>query len=493
MTHAPDRDDATLLRHLIDGLGPGMFVGLATPDGVMLEANAPALAAFGLRGDEVIGRRLDEVRSFTYATPVRDQLRDAIARAAAGETVRYDVDLLAAEGMVTVDFSLRPLVRDGRVIYLVPSAVDVTDRRASERARRDTEARLRENEARLRLALDAARIGMFDWDITNDRITWSRWHERLWGMAEGEFGGTYPEFATRVFPDDLPALEANLRACMAAGRPFTHVFRVRWPDGTVRWVAGRGTFSFGDAGQPVRMRGAVTDVTDQKVAELALRDSESRLRRALERVTTAREDESARIALELHDELGQALTHLKLDLAWIDRRLAERDDAALAPLRERAGAMQEDVDATIRTVRRLSTELRPAVLDDLGLEATLEWHIEEFQKRTGVRATVQLDLDLAAIEPRRATAVYRILSEALTNVARHAHATQVTVHAGRDDGWLTMRVEDDGRGIPPDAAARDGALGIVGMEERAHALGGELKLTRAASGGTVVWLRLPEV
>ena len=148
-----------------------------------------------------------------------------------------------------------------------------------------TQEALRESEERLRLALDAAHMGTFDWDIDNNHITWSRWHEELWGFRPGEFGGTYESFSQRVHPNDLLDIEAKLNRCMTARSAFAHEFRVIWPDGSAHWIAGRGEFVFDSEGRPIRMRGAVVDITGQKQTETALRASEGHFRTIFEQAT----------------------------------------------------------------------------------------------------------------------------------------------------------------------------------------------------------------
>ncbi|NUN97414.1 MAG: PAS domain-containing protein, partial [Candidatus Omnitrophica bacterium] len=150
---------------------------------------------------------------------------------------------------------------------------DITDRKQAEEA-------LRESESRLSLALDAAHMGTFDWDIPNNRITWSRWHEELWGYTPGEFVGTYEAFSERVHPEDLPLINAEIQRCMASREPYAREYRVVWPDGSVHWIQGRGEFTFDENGRPQRMRGVVTETTDRRQAEEALRESERQLSEA---------------------------------------------------------------------------------------------------------------------------------------------------------------------------------------------------------------------
>lgn len=260
------------LRNIIDGLGPSMFVGLLSTEGIVLEANQQALAAAGLQPEDVLGKPLEETYWINYSAESKHQMRATIARAARGEASRYDLQIRVTENQfIPLDFSIQPF-RDatGRVVLLVPSAVVIVERKQAEAA-------LRESEERLRLALDAAHMGTFDWDVPHNRITWSRWHEELWGFKPGEFGGTYEAFSARVHPDDLPGINTEVERCIAAREPFARELRVVWPDASVHWIVGRGEFTFDANGQPLRMRGAVVDITARKRAEEQLQERERRL------------------------------------------------------------------------------------------------------------------------------------------------------------------------------------------------------------------------
>jgi PAS domain S-box-containing protein len=202
------------------------------------------------------------------------------------------------------------------------------------------------------------------------------------------------------------------------------------------------------------------------------------------RIESIREDERTGIAREIHDELGQALTALKMDIAWVARRLADTDDVR-AKLSEMAGT----ADEIIQTVRRISAELRPGVLDDLGIEAAIEWQAEEFTRRTGVRCEVRSQLGSLRLERHLATAVFRIFQEALTNVTRHASASHVEVVLRAEGGQLELEVSDDGIGLPE--SARSTSLGLLGMRERARLLGGDCVVRRRLPRGTTVSLRVP--
>ncbi|MDX2090138.1 MAG: histidine kinase [Kofleriaceae bacterium] len=223
------------------------------------------------------------------------------------------------------------------------------------------------------------------------------------------------------------------------------------------------------------------------VASIAIerRFLDEQLRALSERIEATREEERTGIAREIHDELGQALTALKLDLAWIARRRGD-DPAISGKLRE----MMSSTDDLIATVRRISSELRPGILDDVGLAAAIEWQAEEFHRRTGIHSTVSSALGDVQLERGLATAVFRIFQEAITNVARHASASAIFVDLRLERGRLKLDIADDGIGLP-DSPPRIGALGLLGMRERARRLDGECVITRREPRGTLVSLTVP--
>jgi PAS domain S-box-containing protein len=233
---------------------------------------------------------------------------------------------------------------------------------------------------------------------------------------------------------------------------------------------------------------ATTNVMERAahVAGIVLerRALDEQMRALATRIEAIREDERTTIARDIHDQLGQALTVLKLDLGWLQRRI---DDEALgAKLRE----MARSSDDLIATVRRISADLRPGILDDVGLRAAIEWQAEEFAKRTGTRCTVKSSLGDVQLDRALATAVFRIFQESLTNIARHASAKLVEVSLEFDRGQLRLEVSDDGVGLP-EVGPRGTTLGILGMGERARRLGGECTVRRRAPRGTVVTLVVP--
>ncbi len=227
------------------------------------------------------------------------------------------------------------------------------------------------------------------------------------------------------------------------------------------------------------------DITERKRAEEQRQHLLGQLRLLAARVQKAREEEGKRMAREIHDELGQALTAIKIELSSMVRDLpADRD--------RQSKDILEMADGAIQSVRRICTELRPAILDDLGPMAAVEWAAGEFSARTGTRCRLDLPPDEIVIDQDCATALFRIFQETLTNVARHANATEVRVRLAKEEGKLALEVRDNGKGITEKRLSAKGSLGILGMRERALLVGGEFTITGSAGKGTTVRVRIPE-
>jgi signal transduction histidine kinase len=223
-------------------------------------------------------------------------------------------------------------------------------------------------------------------------------------------------------------------------------------------------------------------------AEEQLRESHEQLRALSVYLQRVREEERTRIAREVHDELGQALTSCKLDLSWLAGKLPRE----LKPLVEKIRELSSHIDSTIQTVRRISSELRPAVLDHLGLVATLEWQANEFQNRTGIKCEIRSGLGDRLLEQNLSTTLFRIFQETMTNVIRHAGATQVEVNLKESDGRITMEIKDNGRGITRGDISNPRSMGLLGMRERAALLGGIFRIGRLGrDSGTRVKVSIP--
>jgi PAS domain S-box-containing protein len=229
------------------------------------------------------------------------------------------------------------------------------------------------------------------------------------------------------------------------------------------------------------------DISLRKQAEDALLRQQQELRELSARVLEAREEEKTRIARELHDELGQLLTALKMDLAWLRERLPAGE------LADKTAEMGGVLDQTVSSTRRISADLRPLMLDDLGLGDAANWLVDDFSRRFGVRCDMKVasDSGFTGLDRNLATAVYRALQESLTNIARHSGAKHAWIVLTMESGVLHFEVEDDGKGVVPEDLAKARSLGLKGMRERIAYFGGSFDIARAPRGGTRVRLHVP--
>ena len=412
---------------------------------------------------------------------VLDQVRhrDAfIARVeqlyAAPEESSYD-EIEFSDGRVFERYS-QPQHVDGVAVGRVWSFRDVTDARRSEEALRFSEDKFAKafQSSPLRVSISTLEEGRF----VEVNETFLRDHGF---KREQVIGRTSPELGLWADPAQRRKLVETVRR---HGMVRDYEFAGQLRDGRVQTTSiSAEVIQVG--GEPCLLSVA-TDVTERKEAEEKARRSRAELRALAARLLLVREEERTRIAREIHDELGQALTGLKLDLSWLKQRVDDRGE-----LSSWVQSIVERIDGTIDSVRRIATDLRPSILDHLGLVAAIEWQAQEFERRTGVKAYVRVSRPDVAIDDVRATAVFRMLQETLTNVARHAGASRVDIDLTVGNVDLALDVRDDGRGITPAEIAGGRSLGLVGLRERAIACGGMLEIQGTPGRGTHVAVRIP--
>lgn len=364
---------------------------------------------------------------------------------------------------------------------------------------RETTARRRAETVHRHLAaiVSASQDAIVSSTLDGTIVSWNPGAEVIFGIAAGDAIGRHA--AEVLVPIDDAGLEQQrIRlAALAQGaiEPVVTSMRRRRADGAVLHLSATSSQLRDGDGRVYGIAAIFRDISGElrlqdelrrRNAELSEREHE--LQALTLHVNAAREDERTRIARAVHDELGQLLTGLKMDLRWVTRRLVPTD-ARDQTLAHKLAEAEQLVDRTVSTVQRIALELRPSALDVLGLAAAIRDEARRFEQRTGIVATTTVDD--GEVAPAIATAMYRILQELLTNVARHAHAARLWIDLARaDDGWL-LRVEDDGRGIDQARTHGDTALGMLGMRERAGALGGSVTFERGPTRGTIATVRIP--
>lgn len=283
-------------------------------------------------------------------------------------------------------------------------------------------------------------------------------------------------------PDTDPATVSEIREAIAARKQFRGLLQNHRKDGSVFCNGLVITPVFDDDGTLLNFVGLINDVSAPR----------EQLRALAARLTQVREEERTQIAREIHDVLGQALTGLKMDLSWMSKRAAAVPDRDLAGgLEDKIRSMSQVVDSTIGTVRKIATELRPSLLDDLGLEAAAEWQVHEFEKRSGTTCRFVSDFGETEMDANCATALFRILQETLTNVARHANASRVEVRLQARGNNALLQVRDNGRGITAREMSNTKSLGLLGIRERALLVGGKVDIKGIPKKGTTVSVEVP--
>jgi PAS domain S-box-containing protein len=420
------------------------------------------------------------------------------------EGARYEVEvrLRHRDGSYRWILSRGEAVRDaaGRPVRMVGALTDITDRK-------EAEEQLRASERRYALFERGVNDGVWDWNIqTGEHYHSPRWKEIV-GSRDDAVPNTESSFFDRIHPDDAAAVTDALRRHYEEGARYAVEVRLRHRDGGYRWVLSRGEAVRDAAGRPVRMVGALTDISDRKQAEEALRqahdelearvhdrtralqDSQRALRALSASLLTAQEDERRRLARELHDDVTQQLALASIEIGTLASDLPRSPDAT----RVRLQALQERVIQISRDVRRVSHGLHPALIEDLGLSAALEAFCDEFRRARGLPVSFDGagDVDDSGIGLTAASALYRVAQEGVANAAKHARASRVDVALRRTPSTLELEVEDNGIGMAADASRVTPGLGLVSMEERMRLVAGTLRVSPRTGGGTRVVASVP--
>ncbi|MGE5087978.1 MAG: PAS domain-containing protein [Candidatus Levyibacteriota bacterium] len=307
------------------------------------------------------------------------------------------------------------------------------------------------------------------------------------GIPERRIIGRLP---SEVWPCELAQKYLRTdREVLETGRRKRYEEQRRDRNGDLRWYETIKSPVRNRDGELVGTAGISRDITDRKIAERELIESRAQLRELSAYLQDVREAEQTRISRELHDELGQNLTALRLGLDWAQRHLQPGQDR----LGTRLLHLRELAEATVESLQTIAAELRPVILDDLGLAPAIEWLVESFSERTGIAIRASVDVDDANCSRDARTAIFRILQEALTNACRHAEAASIGVELRRSGVAIELSVADDGKGIAATTRGRrkTRSLGLLGMHERASMAGGHLSVASEPGRGTVVSLRIP--
>lgn len=461
--------------------------------GVIDRFNPAAERLFGYPAAEVIGKNV----SMLMPSPDRDR-HDAylghyletgqkkiigIGREVTGQRKDgsiFPLDLSVAESMVGERRMFTGILRDATERHEALKSMRREFRALEEK---------RQAEAKFRKLVDQVQAIIYIVDPKeSDRLMYISPQIRVLGFTADEWLAD-PELATRqIHPDDRKlALDAIYR-CRSQGTPLRLEYRMLARNGRVMWFRDEAESVSDENGRHMFVQGILVNITQNKAAEEALLQSQTELRRLAAHQDQVKEEERKRIAREIHDELGSQLTSIKAFVSVALERAMARGEPADPLLQDAA----ELARSAMETVRRVITDLRPSVLDQLGIWAALEWYAGRVQQMSGLHCTCDIDPSVADVDlpAEMATMLFRVTQEALTNVVRHANATEVKIAARLQSDMIVLEVVDNGQGIGTERLLNRESMGLLGMYERVRHFGGELKINGAQGKGTSVVLRL---
>ena len=346
---------------------------------------------------------------------------------------------------------------------------------------------LKETESRFQIVSRATNDAIYDWNLKEDKIWRSPNTELIFGYKKEELShinwwqkNIHPDDKTRVI-DELIQINHSVKGF------WSTEYRFKRGNGEYIYILDRAYFAFDESGEPVRMIGSMQDITKSKKNEVCLEDSRNQLRKLALRSQSIREEERKFLARELHDEFAQVLTGIKFNIEWLGTRIAADDTAMQECIKETSDVILETMEKT----KQIAMALRPNIIDDIGLIEAIKWQLSQFKQKTKHHCYFESNIEDLDLSDEATVAIFRVFQEALSNIARHAKASKVDVSFDTHEQGLTLRVVDDGNGIPEVLIENNESIGLLGMRERASAIGGRLVITRGRQYGTVVTLEVP--
>ena len=469
-------------------LSEATFEAIAIHDeGVLLNANNQFFEMFGYEPGEVIGK---QVMPMTVAPEAREFMTKKIAT---GDLGPYESIGLRKDGTrFPMEIRTRHMkykehnIRFGAIRDITKS--------------KQADEMLRQSEEKYRDIFDETVEGIYRSTPAGHFLIINPAFARICGYASPEeMKEKVTDIANHLYANPEDRLRFQ-KLIAAEGEVKGFEVQFKEPTRGLVWISINSKAFRDEQGNIQYYSGAIEDITSRKQAEEEARTSRSQLRALAGRLQQIREEERLIVAREIHDEMGGGLTGLKMDLSWLLHKMGDAD-----PYEERVALMDKIhtsnalIDQMIKIVRRISTDLRPSVLDDLGLIAALEWQLSEFTSHTGIPHEFVTTVEYVNMEKDTAVAVFRIFQEALTNVSRHSQATKVTVVLREEERSLfgdesfVLEIRDNGRGITEEEILNPESLGLLGMKERVLAFGGDLRISGELDSGTTLILKIPQI
>jgi len=411
----------------------------------------------------------------------RDRARENMKKIMIGKSLsNIEYTMIRKDGSTfSALVNSNPVFGDNKPLGLRGIIVDITERKLAEN-------KIKESQQRLSSHLGNTPLGSIFWDIDFKVIEWNSSAEKIFGYSKKEALGRHPY--SLIVPKEIQGqIDDVFNQLLTQTGGSRSVNENVTKDGKRILCDWYNVAITNIDGEVTGVASLVDDITEQKKTERKLKESRNQLRSLAERLQLIREEERATVAREIHDDLGQTLTALKMDISWMKKNSGMTDEMRASKLDVMLGL----TDSTIQTVKRIATELRPGILDDLGLISAIEWQTKEFQNRSGIKCNFEVLADEFAIEEEISIAAFRIFQESLTNIARHSGASKVTVTIKRADDFLLLEISDNGVGISEEQINNAKSLGLIGMNERVSVFKGKLTISGATDVGTTIGVYIP--
>lgn len=458
------REAEEKFRNLVEKSLVGVYI---IQDGRFAYVNPKLTEIYGYTQEEITGQPLSLLADEDEMRKVNENIRLRLADET--DSVHYEITGRKKDGS-----SIQVEVYGSKTRYkgrpaIIGTLIDISERKK-------TAEELRLSEQKYKLIFENSPLPMFmyttpDYSIidVNDAAV------RHYGYTKEEF--LHMNIKDLRPPEDIPRF---LERAITAAKGSLGIWRHKKKDGAiihVEIIAHDITYQ----DKPARLALA-NDMTEKLAAEERLQQSYKEIRMLASHIEQVREEEKIKIAREIHDELGQQITSLKMDVSW----LSKKPELKSGPIAGKVKEIMDMLDETVKTVRRIATELRPGILDHLGLVAAMQWQSQEFEKRTGIKTVFHCDQEDISLPANLSTGFFRIFQESLTNVTRHAQASEVSAYLGTANGEITLKVSDNGKGFDVSAIGHKRTLGLLGMKERAMMMGGKYDLISEPGKGTTV-------
>jgi PAS domain S-box-containing protein len=452
------------------------YVYLHDFNGQFIDANDAALNALGYKRKEVHQLNFASLIDKSQATKAIQSLEEIIRT---GHQMKSDEYKLRRKdgSFIWVETEGSLIYKDGKPFAIQGIGRDITEKKEAEDALRESEEKFRTLAEKSPNMIFINKMGKI--------VYANKQCEEVMGYTRNDFYSPDFDFFRLIAPESLEKIKSFFSKHVKGKevRPYEYALITQSGKRIEAILTTRLISYEGDKA----ILGIVTDITERKEAEETLRESREQLRNLASHLQSIREEERTVIAREIHDELGQALTAIKMDLSWLNKRIPKEQGSMLKKTESMSGL----IDSTIQTVQRISAELRPGLLDDIGLLAAIEWQAEEFKKRTGIACELSVASQDITLDSERSTAIFRIFQETLTNIARHANATKVRVSLIEKNTQLELKIIDNGKGISEEKISNPKSLGLVGIQERVHFLGGAIRIKGTQGKGTTIRVSIP--